>query len=336
MLESHLVSHLVLTVVHLLFGILVNGIIVIVNGPDFIKQRKMIPLNLLVSCLAISRMGIQLAFFYTNLALLSLIKFPQFTETLVVFTFVNDLGLWFATWLSVYYCTKIATITHPLSFWLKMKISKLVPWLILASLLYACSTSAVHVKYKWVFYGEDFLGLFFPNVTTHIKVTPTLQFAFLFAEFALPLFIFLISSLPLIFSLGRHAWQVRNTWTGPRNPHTRAYIRAFLSILSFLALYLCHYLIIALIFFQIFNLRSFLFLFFTFVVGSYHSVHSITLILGNPKMKQNAKTLLLLRKWGQWERTLMQSKNRQFGELTEAAQPPSAKKSLFTNLRSII
>ena len=103
-----------------------------------------------------------------------------------------------------------------------------------------------------------------------------------------------------------------------------------------LRLYLCHYLIIALIFFQIFNLRSFLFLFFTFVVGSYHSVHSITLILGNPKMKQNAKTLLLLRKWGQWERTLMQSKNRQFGELTEAAQPPSAKKSLFTNLRSII
>ena len=103
MLESHLVSHLVLTVVHLLFGILVNGIIVIVNGTDFIKQRKLIPLNLLVSCLAISRMGIQLAFFYTNLALLSLIKFPQFTETLVVFTFVNDLGLWFATWLHCYW-----------------------------------------------------------------------------------------------------------------------------------------------------------------------------------------------------------------------------------------
>ncbi|XP_069412250.1 taste receptor type 2 member 1 [Ovis canadensis] len=296
MLECHLVSHLVLTVIQSLFGILVNGIILIVNGTDLIKQRKLIPLDLLVSCLAISRMGIQLAFFYINLALLSLVKFPQVTEKLVVFTFVNDLGLWFATWLSVYYCTKIATIAHPLLFWLKMKISKLVPWLILGSLLYACSTSAVHIKYKWAFYGEGFLGLFFPNVTTHIKVTPTLQSAFLLAEFALPFFIFLISSLLLIFSLGRHTWQVRNTWTGPRNSHTRAYIRAFHSILSFLALYLCHYLIVALFFFQIFNLRSFLFLFCTFVVGSYHSIHSITLILGNPKMKQNAKALLLLRK----------------------------------------
>ena len=307
MLASHLVSHLVLTVIQVLFGIFVNGIIVIVNGTDLIKQRKLIPLDLLVSCLAISRMGIQLAFFYINLALLSLIKFPQFTEKLVVFTFVNDLGLWFATWLSVYYCTKIATVTHPLFFWLKTKISKLIPWLILASLLYACGTSAVHVKYKWVFYGEVFLGLLFPNITAPIEVTPSLQFAFLFAEFALPLFIFLISSLLLIFSLGRHAWQVRNTWTGPRNPRTHVHVRAFLSILSFLALYLCHYLIVALVFFQIFNLRSFLFLFCTFMVGSYHSVHSISLILGNPKMKQNAKVLLLHGKCGQWELELWSS-----------------------------
>ncbi|CAI9156560.1 unnamed protein product [Rangifer tarandus platyrhynchus] len=296
MRASQLVSYLVLTVIQILFGVFINGIIVIVNGTDLIKQRKLIPLDLLVSCLAICRMGIQLALLHINLALLSLITPPQFTEMLVVFTFVNDLGLWLATWLSAYYCTKIATVAHPLLFWLKTKISKLVPWLILASLLYACGTSAVHVKYKWVFYGEDFLGLFFPNITAPIEVTPTLQLAFLFAEFVLPLFIFLISSLLLIFSLGRHAWQVRNTWTGPRNPSTHVHIRAFLSILSFLALYLCHYLIVALIFLQIFKLRSFLFLFCTVVVGSYHSVHSITLILGNPKMKQNAKALLLLRK----------------------------------------
>ena len=105
MLASHLVSHLVLTVIQVLFGIFVNGIIVIVNSTDLIKQRKLIPLDLLVSCLAISRMGIQLASFYINLALLSLIKFPQFTEKLVVFTFMNDLGLWFATWLHYHWAS---------------------------------------------------------------------------------------------------------------------------------------------------------------------------------------------------------------------------------------
>lgn len=52
------------------------------------------------------------------------------------------------------------------------------------------------------------------------------------------------------------------------------------------------------------------------------TLDTITLILGNPKMKQNAKKLLLHRKCCQWERTLIQSKNWQFSELTVPAMPP--------------
>ncbi|TEA26011.1 hypothetical protein DBR06_SOUSAS3210065, partial [Sousa chinensis] len=138
MLESHLISHLCLAVIKFLFGVLVNGIIVVVNDTHLIKQRKMIPLDLLVSCLAISRICLQLAIFYVNLAVLSLIEFPQLAEKFVILTFINESGLGFATWLSLFYRAEIATIAHP-HFRLKMRISKLVPWLALESLLYASS-----------------------------------------------------------------------------------------------------------------------------------------------------------------------------------------------------
>ena len=101
MLESHLTSHLCLAVIQFLVGVLVNGIIVVVNGTHLIKQRKVIPLDLLLSCLATSRICLQLAIFYVNLAVLSLIEFPQLAEKFIILTFINESGLWFATWLSL-------------------------------------------------------------------------------------------------------------------------------------------------------------------------------------------------------------------------------------------
>lgn len=168
MLESHLISHLCLAVIKFLFGVLVNGIIVVVNDTHLIKQRKMIPLDLLVSCLAISRICLQLAIFYVNLAVLSLIEFPQLAEKFVILTFINESGLRFATWLSLFYCAKSATIAHP-HFRLKMRISKWVPWLVLESPLYASSMDVFHSKHRWIFSKEHFLGLFSPNATTQSK-----------------------------------------------------------------------------------------------------------------------------------------------------------------------
>lgn len=147
MLVSHLISHLCLAVIQFLIGVLVNGITVVVNGTHLIKQRKMIPLDLLVSCLAISRICLQLAIFYINLVVLSLMEFPQLAEKFIILTFINESGLWFATWLSLFYCAKIATIAHP-HFRLKMRISKLVPWLVLESPLYASGMDVFHSKHR--------------------------------------------------------------------------------------------------------------------------------------------------------------------------------------------
>ncbi|XP_010988563.1 taste receptor type 2 member 1 [Camelus dromedarius] len=292
MLESQLISHLLLTAIQLLTGLFVNAIIVVVHGTGLLKHRKMIPLEALVSCLAMSRICLELAIFYLNLAVFNLIDIRQFVGKFVILSFVNELGLWFATWLSVFYCIKIARIAHPLFLWLKLKISKLVPWLILGSLLHASSTCVFHSKQPWIF-SEDLLGFSSQNATAESEDIATLRFTLLFAELSLPSLIFLVSALLLLFSLGRHTWQMRNTATGPC---PRARVRSLLSIFAFLVLYLCHYLMVLLLFSQVFKLTSLRFLFCISLVGSCHSGHSIILILGNPKLKQNAEKFLLHRK----------------------------------------
>ncbi|XP_058579501.1 taste receptor type 2 member 1 [Neofelis nebulosa] len=292
MLDFYLIIHFLLPVIQCLIGVLANGIIVIVNGIELIKQRKMIPLDLLLSCLAISRICLQSFIFYINLVTLSLIDFLPLVKNFAVFMFVNEMGLWLATWLGVFYCAKISPIAHPLFFWLKMRISKLVPWLIIGSLLFASVPLVFYSKHTWVLSQEVLLRLFSPNATTQLRETSDLQIVFL-ARFSPPFVIFLISTLLLVFSLGRHTWQMRNTATGTRDSSTGVHVSALLSILSFLVLYLSHYMTAALLSSHIFELRSFMFLFCILVFGSYPSGHSIILISGNPKLKQNAKKFLL-------------------------------------------
>ncbi|XP_047717733.1 taste receptor type 2 member 1 [Prionailurus viverrinus] len=292
MLDFYLIIHFLLPVIQCLIGVLANGIIVIVNGIELTKKRKMIPLDLLLSCLAISRICLQSFIFYINLVILSLIDFLPLVKNFAVFMFVNETGLWLATWLGVFYCAKISPIAHPLFFWLKRRISKLVPWLIIGSLLFASIPLVFYSKHTWVLSQEVLLRLFSPNATTQIKETSALQIVFL-ARFSPPFVIFLISTLLLVFSLGRHTWQMRNTVTGTRDSSTGVHVSALLSILSFLVLYLSHYMTAALLSSHIFELRSFMFLFCILVFGSYPSGHSIILISGNPKLKQNAKKFLL-------------------------------------------
>lgn len=163
------------------------------------------------------------------------------------------------------------------------------------------------------------------------------QFASHIVNLSLPLIIFLISVLLLIFSLGRHTQKMRNTAVGTRNLSMSVHVSTLVSILSFLVLYLSHYLIIVVIILQNFKLRRLIFLFCILVVGSYPSGHSIILILGNPKLKQNAKKFLLLRKCCQWEKTLIHSKDQQFSKLPGPAMPPSAtESSLFINTQNAI
>ncbi|XP_033034469.1 taste receptor type 2 member 1 [Trachypithecus francoisi] len=292
MLESHLIIYFLLAVIQFLFGTFTNGIIVVVNGIDLIKHRKMAPLDLLLSCLAVSRIFLQLFIFYINVVVIFLMEFITCSANCVFLIFVNELELWLATWLGVFYCAKVASVPHPLFIWLKMRISKLVPWMILGSLLYVSMICIFHSKYTGLMVPYFLRNFFFQNATIQTEVKQGIQVFSFVAELLVPLLIFLVAVLLLIFSLGRHSRQMRNTVAGSRVPGRGAHISALLSILSFLILYISHYLIKTFLSSLKFHVKRSIFLFCILVIGTYPSGHSLILILGNPKLKQNTKKFL--------------------------------------------
>ncbi|XP_005407155.1 PREDICTED: taste receptor type 2 member 1-like [Chinchilla lanigera] len=298
MLIHQLIVHFLMALTKFLMAVFTSGFIVVVNLVDFIRQRQMAPLDLLISCLGTSRITLQVLVFLAHLAHLSFMKESILAELSTSFMFVSTLKVWLATWLGVFYCAKIATIQNPLLFWLKLRISKLVPWLILESVLYASISTGIFAKHARTII-ENALINFFSKNATQTKGIDIVSLSLLAFHLTVPLIIFLIAALLLIFSLGRHAQQMRTIDMGIQDPRRGAPIRAMLSILSFLLLYFFHYMVAILFAFQALQFGSFLFEFCIFVAGTYPSIHSVILIVGNPTLKENAKKFLLCGQCGQ-------------------------------------
>ncbi|XP_015854060.1 taste receptor type 2 member 1 [Peromyscus maniculatus bairdii] len=291
MLEGYTLFLFLVMMVQLFTGVLANGLIVVVNATDLITRRTMSPLGLLLSCLATSRLLLQLCILFAQLGLFCLAKSSLFADNIAFVFFINELSLWFATWLCVFYCAKIATVPHPLFLWLKMRISRLVPWLILGSVLYSTVTVMTYGRDTSTIPKQIYASFFSENATQVLKLH-NVTLSILILGLTLPSLIFIVAVLLLIFSLWKHSWKMR-TVVGTREPSRYAHISVMLSFLSFFILYFSHYMVVLVISTQGFQLGSTDFLYCTLLVGMYPSLHSVVLILGNPKLRQNAKMFIV-------------------------------------------
>ncbi|XP_012869292.1 PREDICTED: taste receptor type 2 member 1 [Dipodomys ordii] len=283
---------LLLTVVQVLTGVSANGLIVTVNAIGLMKQRKIAALDLLLSCLAISRIFLQLCMIFFLMIIFSGKEFIM-PATIVIILFTNELGLWFATWLSVFYCTKIASIPHWLFLWLKMRISRLVPWLIVGSLFHSAITSAIYSQYAWAISKGVLFNFLLKNATQINEKETYVMSIFFITSLTLPFLIFLTAVVLLIFFLVKHSLRMRMLAAGAGSPGQSAHTSAVLSILSFIVLHFSHYMVAICFCIQKYQIGSLSFLLCMLVAVVYPSIHSIILIFVNPKLKQNAKALLL-------------------------------------------
>lgn len=60
----------------------------------------------------------------------------------ISWSFINTLTFWPTSWLAVFYRVKIASFSHPIFFWLKCRVSRSVPGLLLGSLILSGLTSS--------------------------------------------------------------------------------------------------------------------------------------------------------------------------------------------------
>ncbi|NXT03539.1 TA2R9 protein, partial [Jacana jacana] len=208
-------------------------------------------------------------------------------------SFLNFSNLWISASLCIFYCIKIANFRHIFFMYLKGKIDRIVPWLLLGSVLlsvvigilvYSITDEALHNNYNSTTQG-NFWKL-------NIKMDKHFFPAFFLAGFgfAIAFVAVIFSALLLLFSLWRHKCKMQ-TDSG-KNISMDAHVKAMKSILSFFVIYSINFtcLILTLIYAtRKINPVAFLILVFQY---AFPGVHSLILIFSNPKLEKTLRRTL--------------------------------------------
>ncbi|KFQ72224.1 Taste receptor type 2 member 9, partial [Phaethon lepturus] len=201
-------------------------------------------------------------------------------------TFLNSSNLCVSACLCVFYCIKIANFRHIFLIYLKVKIDRIVPWLLLGSVLlslvvcilvYNITDTKHHNNLNSTTLGNFWKlsirmdGHFFP-----IFFISSFGFATAFMA--------VIFSALLLFSLWRHKRKMQTN--SVKNLSMDAHIKAMKTILAFFFVYSINFtcLVLTLIYAtKKENPVTFLILVFQY---AFPAVHSLILIFSNPKLEK--------------------------------------------------
>ncbi|NWW74441.1 T2R40 protein, partial [Climacteris rufus] len=206
-----------------------------------------------------------------------------------VYMFLMYSSLWFGAWLSVFYCIKVASFTHSFFIWLKQRIARLVPWMLLTSLLYSFATS---IPFTWdVPSVHDNLTAPLPmtnssEMRTTRKDSLTSLFYLCNAGIGLPLTLSVVSSTLLIRSLWIHTRHMQNNASGFRDPSLEAHMKSIKSICSFFILYVTSFMAFLFLLCDIFLPFSIAKYVCVIIMAACPTGHSMVLIWSNPKFRE--------------------------------------------------
>ncbi|NXI32869.1 TA2R7 protein, partial [Sterrhoptilus dennistouni] len=216
--------------------------------------------------------------------------FPIFQLVQGAYTIFNYSNLWVSACLCAFYCIKIANFRNRFFIYLKVKIDKMVPWLLFVSVILSIIFGIVvyNTIDKAVCKDLNFtcLGNFWKeNINAEERFYPMYFLAgFLYGTLFMAV---IFSALFLLFSLWRHK-RTMQTYS-MNSPSMEAHIRAMKSILSFFIMYSINFmsLILTLVYSTKYK-HHVVFLVFL-IQHAYPGLHSLFLIFSNPKLE---KTLL--------------------------------------------
>ncbi|KAM7119546.1 taste receptor type 2 member 9-like [Ciconia maguari] len=211
---------------------------------------------------------------------------PQLFAAIQVF--LNSSNLWTSACLCVFYCIKIANFRHIFFIYLKVKIDRIVPWLLLGSVLVSLVISIL------VYRSTDEvrnLNSTTPGNFWKLSVRMDEHFFPVFFisgfSFATAFMAVIFSALLLLFSLWRHKCKMQTN--SVKNLSMDAHIKAMKSILSFFFIYSINFTCFVLtLIYATKNENPVMFLILVFQYA-FPAVHSLILIFSNPKLE---KTLL--------------------------------------------
>ncbi|NXH24842.1 TA2R9 protein, partial [Myiagra hebetior] len=275
-------------------GVWINAFIICVLCIAWIKKKSLNSSEKILLLLGCSRFCyLCFSWAYCTLG----ITYPNYlfvhsTFQLTVFfqSFSNCSNLWVSGCLCVFYCIKIATFRNRFFIYLKVKIDRIVPWLLLGSGLSALAIgiTSYDIADKNLSNSHNYTRQGYVLKLTSKTDGHFFHVYFIYGFGFVTSFIAVIfSALLLLFSLWRHKCKMQKNSINSLSMD--AHIKAMKSILSFLVMYSINFV------FLILSLISstkeekhvvFLSLLFLYAFPSFHS---LILILSNPKLE---KTLI--------------------------------------------
>lgn len=291
------VVFIVIYVLESLAIIVQNSLIVAVLGREGVQVKRMSPVEMILISLGSCRFCLQWSSVLYNFC--SYFN-PDwvFWYIGIVWEFTNTLSFWLTSLLAVVYCVKIASFTHPIFFWLRWRILRLIPWLLLGSLLTSCVTiifSAVrnHITVKLMSVKH------FPRNNTVTERLQTVLQNFLISQqmvvLTIPFLLFVASTIVLISSLFQHLGQMQHHSTGQGNSSTKAQSTALRSLAVSLVFFISYFLTILVSARDGLFEKTTWFWVWEIIIYAVVSIHSTSLMLSNPKLKK----VLKVRCWGQ-------------------------------------
>ncbi|NXG10107.1 T2R40 protein, partial [Sakesphorus luctuosus] len=216
---------------------------------------------------------------------------PTYTVIISIMSFFECSHLWVSACLCGFYCVKIVNFRNSFFIYLKVKIDRIVPWLLVGSLLLALAIGilvySIDIKENCNnSTGEgNFSKMSIHKDDGFFHIYSIVGFGFVTSFMAV-----IFSALLLLFSLWRHK---RNMQTNSmKDLSVDAHIKAMKSILSFLVMYSINF--ISLILSLISSMKKenpmmFLTYMFQYV---FPVVHSLLLIFSNPKLEETLLSIL--------------------------------------------
>ncbi|KAM8777517.1 taste receptor type 2 member 10 [Rhynchonycteris naso] len=277
-----------------ILGILGNGFIGLVNCMDCVENKKFSVIGLLLIGLATSRIfliWIIMTDGYIKIFSPHMYNSEKLIECISYsWIIINHSSIWFASSLSIFYFLKIANFSHHIFLWLKHRINRvlfLLMGLMLISWLFSFPLIVKIVNHS---------KMKNRNETRHPYMTKSdyLTFQLLFNIGVIFLFtLSLIACFLLIISLWRHSRCMRSSVLGVRDPSTEAHVKAMKVLVSFIILFILHFIGLG-IEISCFTVpeNKLLFIFGVITTAIYPWGHSLILILGNNKLKQASLKVL--------------------------------------------
>ncbi|XP_062977652.1 taste receptor type 2 member 1-like [Elgaria multicarinata webbii] len=276
-----------------LCGLISNGFIVTMKITEWAKSKRLTSSNHLLLSIGISN------FISTILmAVYFLCEFLTDTRNCILVQIINGIAafavfsrFWLTALLCVFYCIKIVNSNNSLFLWCKMRISWLMPQLLVGSLVISMIVSIFSIRQTSI-QSKSNTTANIRNVTqarTLISFYTSSQQLVLSIYSGCPLLVVLLCSILVVASLCRHVCRMTSKESSFRNFQTEAHVRAAGTVLSLLILYLLLYLTenVAVLIYT--DKNRFI---YVFVLLVYAPAQATILILVNPKLNQEATRML--------------------------------------------